>query len=354
MHTYIIAEAGVNHNGSIDIARQLIDAAADAKVNAVKFQTFRADDLVSSNAPKAEYQMRTTDVSETQHEMLRKLELTPEAHEALIAHASSRGIEFLSTPFDSHSLNMLVQRFGMKIVKVPSGEITNGPFLIEIAKSAERVILSTGMSTLAEVEQALGWLAYGFITQRGALPSPEVITDAYAATAGQTALRNRVSLLHCTTEYPAPFHEVNLKAMKTMAVAFGLPVGYSDHTTGVHIPVAAVALGARIIEKHFTLNREMPGPDHKASLEPNELKAMVAAIREVEKSLGDGIKIPTESEFRNRLMARKSLVVARDTAAGEALELVCKRPGSGYSPAEYWTHAGRPARRSYVAGELLD
>lgn len=353
MSTFIIAEAGVNHNGSLELAKQLIDAAADAGADAVKFQTFRAEQLVARHAPKAEYQTRTTDAKESQFEMIRKLELTDADHEVLIAHAKVRRIEFLSTPFDAASLQLLTKRFGLTTIKVSSGDITNAPFLLNIARVAQRVILSTGMSTLAEVEAALGVLAFGFI-EPNAIPQRNSFEEAYSSDVGQSALRDRVALLHCTTEYPAPIFEVNLRAMDTMVTAFGLPIGYSDHTVGIHIPIAAVARGAAIIEKHFTLDRNLPGPDHKASLEPTELKSMVMAIRDVERCLGDGIKRPTASELKNRAIARKSLVAAKPLVQDEPLAIACKRPGNGVSPFEFWSREGRPAMRSYATDEVLD
>jgi N-acetylneuraminate synthase len=351
--TFIIAEAGVNHNGSLELAKQLIDAAADAGADAVKFQTFRAEQLVTRHAPKAEYQASTTDAKESQFEMIRKLELTDADHDVLIAHAEARRIEFLSTPFDTASLYLLTNRFGLTTIKVSSGDITNAPFLLEIARASQRVILSTGMSTLAEIESALGVLAFGFIDPN-ATPLRNSFEQAYSSDAGQVALRDRVVLLHCTTEYPAPFSEVNLRAMHTMSTAFGLPVGYSDHTPGIHVSLAAVARGATLIEKHFTLDRGLPGPDHKASLEPSELHAMVSAIRDVEQALGDGIKRPTASESKNRAIARKSLVATKPLAQGEPLTIACKRPGNGVSPFEFWRRDGRPAPRYYATDEVLD
>lgn len=352
MATFIIAEAGVNHNGSLHLAKQLVDAAADAGADAVKFQTFRAEHLVARHAPKAEYQTITTDAGESQFDMLKKLELTDTDHEVLIAHAKARRIEFLSTPFDAASLHVLTNRFGLTTIKVSSGDITNAPLLLEISRAAQRVILSTGMSTIAEIEAALGVLAFGFI-EPNATPVRTAFEEAYSCDAGQRALRERVALLHCTTDYPAPICDVNLCAMDTMCTAFGLPVGYSDHTEGIHVSLAAVARGATLIEKHFTLDRCLPGPDHKASLEPNELNAMVSAIRDVEQALGDGIKRPTASEMKNRAIARKSLVATKYIAQGEPLSIACKRPGIGVSPYEFWSRQGRPALRSYVTDEVL-
>lgn len=356
MSAFIIAEAGVNHNGSLHMAKQLIDAAAAAGADAVKFQTFKAEHIVSRHAPKADYQLRTTDVSESQLEMIRKLELSEGNHESLVMHAQAKGIEFLSTPFDSASLAFLVGRLGVRTIKISSGEITNAPFLLEIARSAQYVILSTGMSSLGEVEAALGVLAFGFISGVDDAPGRSAFALAFASDEGQSALRKKVKLLHCTTEYPAPFREVNLRAMDTLAAAFGLPVGYSDHTSGIHVPVAAVARGATVIEKHFTLDRNLPGPDHKASLEPDELLAMVAAIREVEAALGDGVKRPTEGEWKNREIARKSLVAKQDIRAGErfsAANVTCKRPANGASPFDYWQLVNTVALRDYAADEPI-
>lgn len=352
--TFIIAEAGVNHNGSLELARQLIDVAADAGVDAVKFQTFRAENLVAKHAAKATYQKCTTDPGESQFDMIRKLELDDQGHEQLIAHCRKRGIAFMSTPFDSDSLQLLTTRFGLDTIKVSSGDITNAPFLLEIAQSASKVILSTGMSTLGEIEAALGVLAFGFTSLPAAAASPAAFERTYFSPAGQVALKQRVTLLHCTTEYPAPVAEVNLRAMDTLAQAFRLRVGYSDHTTGIHIPIAAVARGAHIIEKHFTLDRGLPGPDHLASLEPLELKDMVTAIRDVERCIGDGVKLPTASELNNRLVARKSLVAAKPVALGEPLAVACKRPGNGVSPFEFWRREGQLAERPYAADEVLD
>lgn len=352
--TLVIAEAGVNHNGSLDLARRLIDAAADAGVDAVKFQTFRAERLVTRDAPKAAYQLRSSDPAEGQFDMLKALELGHDDHEALVEHAARRGLRFLSTPFDVESLHMLTRRLAVATIKVSSGDLTNAPFLLEIAREARSVILSTGMSTLAEIEAALGVLAFGFTAGAASTPGAAAFERAFASAEGLAALRERATLLHCTTEYPAPAEEVNLRAMDAMAAAFGLPVGYSDHTRGIHISIAAVARGARVIEKHFTLDRTLAGPDHKASLEPRELADLVAAIRDVERALGDGIKRPTESEWKNRDAARKSLVAAQAAAAGERLSVDCKRPGTGASPFRYWSVEGTRALRDYRADEAID
>lgn len=352
--TYIIAEAGVNHNGSLDMAKRLIEAAAEAGADAVKFQTFKADRLVSRSAPKADYQTRTTGTGESQYEMIRKLELDENAHQVLMAHCSACNIQFLSTPFDLESVELLAGRFDLPCIKIPSGDITNGPLLLKIARTGKPVILSTGMSTLGEIEEALGVLAFGYLGNNG--PSRAAFRAAYRSAEGQAILKDKVTLLHCTTEYPAPVDEVNLKVMETMRTAFELPVGFSDHTEGIAIPIAAVALGAVVIEKHFTLDRTLPGPDHKASLEPAALKTMVQSIREVERALGTSVKIPTASELKNMAVARKSLVAACAVGAGEILSaenLTIKRPESGLSPMDYWDMLGRPAHKDYAADEPI-
>lgn len=357
MHTFIIAEAGVNHNGSLELALRLIDTAADAGADAVKFQTFRAAELATQHAKKAEYQQRTMTADEGQFEMIRKLELSEEMHVAIVAHCKKRGIQFLSTPFDSASLHMLVERFGLQTIKLSSGDITNAPLLVDVARTARHVILSTGMCGLMEVEAALGALAFGFTAAESTAPGATAFGAAYASGAGQEALRDCVTLLHCTTEYPAPLHEVNLRAMDTLATAFGLSVGYSDHTEGINVAVAAVARGARMIEKHFTLDRILPGPDHKASLEPDELAQMVTVIRQIETALGDGVKRPTASEWANRQIARKGIVAARAITKGEVFSadnLAVKRPASGRSPFEYWDLIGRKAGRSYSPDDPVD
>jgi N-acetylneuraminate synthase len=352
---YIIAEAGVNHNGSLELARQLIDAATDAGADAVKFQTFRADSLVSRSAPKAAYQRATTDPEESQHAMLEALELSEAAHEELVGHCGQRGVQFLSTPFDIESLRLLVDRCHMPRIKIPSGEITHGPLLLAAARTGLPIILSTGMSTLGEVEQALGVLAFGYSGPE-AEPGLDAFASAFASEAGQAALRDRVTLLHCTSEYPTRPEDVHLRAMDTLASAFGLPVGYSDHTRGIAVPIAAVARGALLIEKHVTLDRTLPGPDHPASLEPDELAGMVRGIREVEAALGRSTKAPTAGEIEMRAVARKSLTAARRIEEGEqfsAENVVARRPGTGISPIRFWSYMGQEARGTYAAGEPL-
>jgi N-acetylneuraminate synthase len=354
--TYIIAEAGVNHNGSIEMAKDLIDVAVQCGADAIKFQTFRAEKLVSKDARKADYQKKNTGAEETQFDMIKKLELDEKAHYELIQYCSVRDIQFLSTPFDLESLRFLTSECKLPYIKIASGEITNAPFLLEIARMGKAVILSTGMSTLGEIELALGVLAFGYIG-KGKEPNIEAFQVAYSSIEGRQLLQQKVSLLHCTTEYPAPFTEVNLKAMDTLRSAFGLPVGFSDHTPGIAVPIAAVARGAIIIEKHFTLDSNLPGPDHEASLEPQELKKMIEAIRQIEVALGYSYKIPAPSEFKNKTVARKSLVANQAIKKGEKFteeNLTAKRPGTGLSPMYYWECLGKIAGKDYVQDERVD
>ncbi len=331
--TLIIAEAGVNHNGSIETAEQLIETAAEAGADLVKFQTFSADRLVTGSASKADYQLETTSTSESQHEMIRKLELSREMHEELIAHCKKCGVGFFSTGFDPQSVDLLAE-LGLDRFKIPSGEITNLPYLRHIGQYGKPVILSTGMARLGEIEAAL-----------------EVLEASGTP-------REQVTVLHCNTEYPTPMADVNLKAMLAIRDALGVQVGYSDHTLGIEVPIAAVAMGATVIEKHFTLDRNLPGPDHRASLEPDELKAMVQAIRNIELALsGDGLKRPSPSESKNLEIARKSLVALVPIKAGEPFteaNLGVKRPGSGISPMRWDEFIGRPANRDYQADELIE
>lgn len=355
MGTYIIAEAGVNHNGSLDLALRLVDVAASAGADAVKFQTFRADLLSTRDAPKAEYQRQTTASQETQYDMLRRLELSLEDHLALAEHCRSQGIDFLSSPFDQGSVDLLVGPLGLKRIKIPSGEIVNGPLLLHVARSGADIILSTGMSTLSEIETALAVLSFGFVGG-DETPSWEGFWEAYFSQEGRAALEHKVVLLHCTSEYPAPFADVNLRAMDTLQAAFGLPVGLSDHTEGIAVSIAAVARGAVVVEKHVTLDKGLPGPDHKASLDPEELTVLVRSIRQVEKALGAAWKGPFPSELPNRTAARKSLVARIPIAKGEVFtsdNLTCKRPGGGLSPMLYWDLLGRPADRDYAQDEVI-
>jgi N-acetylneuraminate synthase len=349
---YIIAEAGVNHNGNLEMAKQLIEVAAAAGADAVKFQTLRAENVISRSAPKADYQKATTDATESQLEMIRRLELDRSSHETLFAYCREKNLEFMSTPFDRDSLDLLMQ-LGVACLKVSSGEITNAPLLLRMARSGLPIIMSTGMASLGEVEAALGVLAFGYLNYREP-PSPPAFFRAWRE--GQGALRDKVTLLHCTSEYPAPFEEVNLRAMETLAAAFGLPVGYSDHTLGITVAMAAAALGARVIEKHFTLDKALPGPDHKASLEPEELRNLVLCIREVETALGSRFKVSSPSELKNRDIARKSLVAARSIRKGERFSeenLTSKRPGNGISPMHYWDWIGKVAKRDFQPDEAI-
>lgn len=351
----IIAEAGVNHNGSLDMALQLIDVAAAAGADVVKFQTFKSEAVISRFAVKAEYQLKTTGGDESQLEMVKKLELSAAAHKTLVAHCAKRSIQFLSTPFDLDSVDFLVDQLDVPKIKISSGEITNGPLLLKAAQCGKPIIISTGMSTLGEIETALGVLAFGY-TRSGDTPSLTAFEDAYYSPAGQEALKRNVVLLHCTTEYPAPFQDVNLRAIETMRQAFGLPVGFSDHTEGIAVPVAAAAMGAVVIEKHFTLDRCLPGPDHKASLEPDELRAMVRAIRQVGQAMGSPLKLPAPSEVKNKAIARKSVVASRDIRKGEQFSLdnlTTKRPGTGLPPMRLWDMLGKQAHRDYCQDEAI-
>ena len=332
MKTLIIAEAGVNHNGDINMAKKLIDIAAQAGADLVKFQTFSADRLVTREAAKADYQMLAADNTESQHDMLRKFELTESMHEELIAHCTSQNIGFFSTGFDVESINLLV-RLGQQLFKIPSGEITNLPYLRHIGKLNKTVILSTGMSNMDEIEAAIN-----------------VLEESGTH-------RSKITVLHCTTAYPVPMSDVNLRAMQSLQNEFNVAVGYSDHTLGIEIPIAAVALGATIIEKHFTTDRSLPGPDHKASLEPTELKAMIDGIRKIEEALGDGIKRLMPSEITNLPIARKSIVANQPINAGTLFtefNLTAKRPGIGISPMDWNKLIGRKANRNYLADELID
>jgi N,N'-diacetyllegionaminate synthase len=331
-HTIIIAEAGVNHNGSMDLARQLIDAAADAGADYVKFQTFKADKIASKSAKKAAYQQATTDAAESQLQMLKKLELDEAAHHELIRYCATRKIEFLSTPFDLDSIDLL-KKLGIRLGKIPSGEITNLPYLRKMAASFDQLVMSTGMADMQEIGAALEAItASGF-------PKANII------------------VLHCNTEYPTPFEDVHLKAMNGIARHFGVRTGYSDHTPGIEVPVAAVALGAALIEKHFTTDRNLEGPDQLASLEPAELKQMIASIRHIELALGGSTKQPSPSEIKNKAVARKSIVAAQKIRKGEKFtekNLEVKRPGTGLSPMIWDELLGKAASRDFDEDELID
>lgn len=330
-HVFIIAEAGVNHNGSMEIAKRLVDVAVNAGADAVKFQTFKASNLVSKFAQKAEYQKQTTDIDETQFEMIKRLELSAEEHQELIGYCQRKNIEFLSTPFDHESIDLL-HGLGLSKFKIASGEITNLPYLRHIGRLNKEVILSSGMATLGEIESAINVL-----TQSG-------------------CQRSNITVLHANTEYPTPMQDVNLRAMQTLGRAFDLPYGYSDHTNGIEIAIAAVALGASVIEKHFTLAKTMAGPDHQASLEPHELAAMVAAIRNIEVALGSAIKRPSPSELKNKEVARKSLVAKMAIKRGETFtekNVTVKRPGTGISPMRWDEVMGSVAQKNYIEDEFI-
>lgn len=327
---YIIAEAGVNHNGDLQVAKQMIEKAVESGVNAIKFQTFKSEKVISKHAKKAEYQVKNTRKKESQLEMIKKLELSFEDFKTLQGYCELKGIDFLSTAFDFESI-IFLESIGMKTWKIPSGEITNLPYLIKIAQINKPVILSTGMSTMQDIRAAVQVLK-----KHGS---------------------GDITVLHCTTEYPTPFEDVNLAAMKTINEEFGVPIGYSDHTSGIEIPIAAVAMGATVIEKHFTLDRNMEGPDHKASLEPDELKAMVNAIRNVEVSIGNSEKQPAQSEKKNMAVARKSIVANCLIKQGEVFteeNLTVKRPGNGISPMKWFEVLGQPAVRDFEEDELIE
>lgn len=333
-HTIIIAEAGVNHNGSIELAKQLVDRAVEAGVDYIKFQTFKASKLVTKAAKQAEYQQKNIGKkSDSQYQMLKKLELSPEDHKTLIAYCKEKGIKFLSTAFDYDSIEYL-HTLNLGLWKVPSGEVTNYPFLKRVAAYNEKTILSTGMCDMVDVRAAVEALYKNGLSE------------------------DNLILLHCNTEYPTPFEDVNLKVLDTLRKEFGVEVGYSDHTKGIEVPIAAVAIGATVIEKHFTLDRNMEGPDHKASLEPDELIAMVSAIRNIEKAVGgDGTKHISESERKNITIARKSIVASKDIKKGELLteeNLTAKRPGTGISPMRWEEVIGTKAVRNFKEEELIE
>ena len=330
MSVFIIAEIGVNHNGDLSLAKKMILEAKKAGVDAVKFQSFKADNLVSKDAKKADYQIKNTGKEESQHDMIKRLELSEEDHIYLKEICDKEKIEFLSSPFDIESANLLLS-LGINTVKVPSGEITNLPYLEEIGKLYENIIISTGMSDLYEIKEAIN------ILNKHKKPN--------------------ITVLHCNTEYPTPMEDVNLLAIKTMEKELNLPIGYSDHTDGIEVSISAVALGATVIEKHFTLDKNMEGPDHKASLEPRELKQMVDAIRNIEKALGDGVKKPSKSEKKNIVIARKSIVAKCNISKGEKFtkeNLAIKRPGDGISPMKWYDVLGQVAKRDFVADERIE
>ena len=330
MSVFIIAEAGVNHNGSLELAKKLIDAAKESGADCVKFQTYVSKNLVSKNAVKADYQKLQTENEESQYEMLKKLELSFNSFAELSDYCKIKNIEFMSTAFDFDSIDFL-NELGMNMWKIPSGDITNLPYLIKIAKLKKPVILSTGMSTMEEIENAI-----------------KVFNDISS---------EMITVLHCTSEYPTPYNDVNLRAMLTIKDKFGVNIGYSDHTKGIEIPIAATAMGATVIEKHFTLDKNMDGPDHKASLEPHELKAMVDSIRIIDLALGDGVKQPAKSEVKNMAVARKSIIAKVNIKVGDIFSeenLTIKRPGYGISPMKWFDIIGKVAKRDFKEDELIE
>jgi N-acetylneuraminate synthase len=352
--TTIVAEAGVNHDGSIDVAIELIEVAVAAGADVVKFQTFDVDEVVTADAPQAGYQHERAPAA-SQQAMLQSLVLDRDAHARLASHCAERGIEFLSTAFDEGSLAHLIS-LGLRRVKVPSGELTNGPLLLAYARTRLPLIVSTGMASLGEVETALSVIAYGRVHPEG-FPTAVDLAEAYTDGIRAGALGSDVTLLHCTSSYPAEPEDVHLAAMDTLAQSFALPVGYSDHTLGTAISLAAIARGATLVEKHITLDRTRPGPDHAASLEPDGLRELVAGARAIEASIGSPVKYPTRSERDTAAVARRSVVAARPIAAGSMLEpedLKTLRPGTGRTPMDVWALPGRKARRDYRRTEMID
>ncbi|QGM31026.1 N-acetylneuraminate synthase [Bacillus sp. N3536] len=353
---FIIAEAGVNHNGSIELAKELVNKAKESGADAVKFQTFKAENLVIRDAKQADYQVTNLGEATTQYDMLKELELSFEDFKRLKEYCDSLNIEFLSTPFDIESVDFLIDELQMRIVKIPSGELTNTPFLHYVATKQKKIIISTGMATMDEIHEALSYLAFGL-----SKPYEEVKIDKvnsfYKTKEAMEKLQQFVTVLHCTTEYPAPYKTINLNAMKQLENDLQLPIGLSDHSEGIAVPIAAVGAGAKLIEKHFTIDRQLPGPDHLASLEPNELFEMIKNIRNVEQALGSGVKAPTSVELSNRNAARKSLVASKDIKKDDLLtneNIMVKRPGTGLNPSFYWSLIGTKAKKSYKKDDLID
>ncbi|WP_342540900.1 N-acetylneuraminate synthase [Heyndrickxia sp. FSL K6-6286] len=352
--TFIIAEAGVNHNGSLECAFELIDEAVKAGADAIKFQTFKTEKLVTKTVKQAEYQKRNLGGSSSQYTMLKKLELSYDNFVQLKRYCEKTNIMFLSTPFDSESVDFLIQDLGLKLIKIPSGEITNAPYLYKIAKQGVKVMVSTGMATINEIHHALAFLAYGYANIANV--TFEKVKGFYQTAEAKLLLQKNVQLLHCTTEYPTPFEDINLNAMDQMREVFQLEVGLSDHSEGILVPIAAAAKESVTIEKHFTLNKTLPGPDHKASLEPSELREMVYSIRLIENALGQKEKVPTKIELKNKEVVRKSLVANVAIKKGEQFSienLTVKRPGTGISPYYYWDYLGRIAKEDYTEDEVL-
>lgn len=353
--TYIIAEAGVNHNGSVDLAKKLALVAKQSGADAVKYQTFKAENLVTKNAAQAEYQVQNLGETTSQYDMLKKLELSFDEFVSVKQYCDEIGIEFLSTPFDLESVDFLINDLKISKVKIPSGELTNLPFVHEIALKQKPMIVSTGMATIDEIHETLAYIAYGLAGRKEINPSS--VKLFYSSNEAKTLIHHFVTVLHCTTEYPAPFNELNLKAIEQFKEIFNIKVGFSDHSEGIAAPIAAVALGAEVIEKHFTLDKSMEGPDHVASLNPLQLQEMVKHIREIEQSLGSGYKQPSKVELSNRKVARKSIVAKTTISKGDVFtkdSLIIKRPGTGMSPAHYWSLLGKAASKEYQKDELID
>lgn len=356
-HVHVIAEAGVNHNGDPELAFALVDAAQQAGADTIKFQTFDAGSLATGAASKAAYQNVTTDPGESQLDMLRRLQLSSAVQRELVEYCSSRQIQFLSAAFDHESLRFLVDELGLRRLKVPSGELTNSPLLLEFARSGAELIVSTGMANLGEVEQALGVIAFGMMDSDASPQGAADFANAYRSRDGQALLRQKLTLLHCTTQYPTLPEDTNLRAIDILRSAFRVRVGFSDHSEGTAIPIAAAARGASVLEKHFTLDRNLPGPDHKSSLEPEELTEMVTGIRAVEQALDGGPKFPGLVELPNIGVARKCLVAARPIKKGARLvpeDLTAKRAGHGIPPTAYWDMLGSVAKRDYREDDIIE
>ncbi len=354
--TFLIAEVGVNHNGDLNKALELIDIASESGADAVKFQTFISEDLTSKYAQKASYQQSNAKRNESQLEMLKKLELSKSHYHSIIARCMERNIKFMSTAFDSESLKFLTQQLKVEILKIPSGEITNGPFLFEHARTGLDIILSSGMSSTKEVEDALAFICFGYLNPKKHL-NPEDVFRCYQTEEGKSVLKDKVVILHCTSQYPAPIEDINLNALKTLKRKFGLRIGYSDHSLGFLVSSNAISLGAEVIEKHITLDKSLPGPDHSASLEPNEFKEFVDVIRRTELFLGDGIKKITSSELEIKDVARKSIVANQPIKKGEIFteeNLTIKRPGTGITPMKIWDLYGIASPKDFLKDEIIE
>ena len=355
---YFIAEAGVNHNGKLSLALKLVDAAVEAGANAVKFQTFKSENLASKSAAKAKYQSKTTNKNETQLEMLKSLELKNKEYFQIKKYCRLKKIDFLTTAFDEDSLLFITKKLKVNILKIPSGEITNGPLLLAHGLTGLDIILSTGMASIKEIREALGIIVFGYINKKvkNIIPSKKLFTAALRSSQGQKLLKNKITILHCTTEYPAPLDDINLNAIQDIANNFDTNIGYSDHSAGELVPLVAASMNVKIIEKHFTLNKKMNGPDHKASLNPSELKNLISKIREIEKIKGIKIKKAYRSEKKNINIARKSLIAKKDINSGEIFtknNITSKRPGKGISPMKYWDYIGKKSKKNYKEDEII-